>query len=96
MTGMLMEISLNDLYVDPCSCAKCLFVKQIRQKIYNFVLMSTTYLWLHNRKIFILTARSVRPRPYDRDYTISKFEQSRCDDSGVTMHIQEKMTHLKG
>ena len=68
MTGMLMEISLNDLYVDPRSRAKCLFVKQIRKNIYNFVFMSTTYLWLHNRKSFILTARSVRPGPYDRDY----------------------------
>ena len=32
MTGMLMEISLNDFYVDPRSRAKCLFVKQIRKK----------------------------------------------------------------
>ena len=34
MTGMLMENSLNDLYVDPRSQsrAKCLFVKQIRKK----------------------------------------------------------------
>ena len=68
MTGMLMEISLNDLYVDPRSRAKCLFVTQIRKKLSNFVLISTTYLWLHNRKRFILTARSVRPGPYDRDY----------------------------
>ena len=37
MTGMLMEISLNDLYVDPRSRAKCLFVKQIRKNTYNFV-----------------------------------------------------------
>ena len=37
MTGMLMEISLNDLYVDHCSRAKCLFVKQIRENLYNFV-----------------------------------------------------------
>ena len=37
MTGMLMEISLNDLYVDLPSRAKCLFVKQIRKKIYKFV-----------------------------------------------------------
>ena len=86
MTGMLMEISLNDLYVDPRSRAKCLFVKQIRKKNIILSLMSTTYLWLNNRKRFILTARSVRPGQ----------EQSRCDDSGATMHIQEKMTHLKG
>ena len=32
MTGMLMEISLNDLYVDSRSRAKCSFVKQIRKK----------------------------------------------------------------
>ena len=34
---MLMEISLNDLYVDPRSRAKCLFVQQIRKNRYNFV-----------------------------------------------------------
>ena len=48
MTGMLMEISLNDLYVDPRSRAKCLFVKQITQKNIILSLMSTTHLWLHN------------------------------------------------
>ena len=37
MTGMLMEISLNDLYVDPRSRAKCLVLKQIRKNIYSFV-----------------------------------------------------------
>ena len=42
MTGMLMEISLNDLYVDPRSRAKCLFVKQIRKKNIILSLMSTT------------------------------------------------------
>ena len=68
MTGMLMEISLNDLFVDPRSRAKCLFVKQIRKKYIILSLTSTTYLWLHNRKSYILTARSVRPGPYDRDY----------------------------
>ena len=69
MTGMLMGVSLNDLYVDPRSRAKCLFVKQIRKNIYIILsLMSTTYLWLNNRKRCILTARSVRPGPYDRDY----------------------------
>ena len=84
MTGMLMEISLNDLYVDPRSRAKCLFVKQIRKKIIIILsLMSTTYLWLHS---------SIRTTTT----TITKFEQSRCDVSGVTIHIQEKMTHVKG
>ena len=73
MTGMLMEISLNALYVHPRSRAKCLFVKQIRKKKYIYIyiilsLMSTTYLWVHNRKRFILTARSVRRGPYDRDH----------------------------
>ena len=58
------------LYIDPRSRAKCLFVKQIRKNIYIILsLMSTTYLWLNNRKRFILTARSVRPGPYDRDYS---------------------------
>ena len=68
MTGMLMEISLNDLYVDPRSRAKCLFVNKLEQIYIILSLMSTTYIWLNNRKRFILTARSVRPGPYDRDY----------------------------
>ena len=68
MTGMLMEISLNDLYVDPRSRAKCLFVNKLEQIYIILSLMSTTYILLNNRKRFILTARSVRPGPYDRDY----------------------------
>ena len=33
MTGLLIEISLPDLYGDLCSCAMCLFVKQITNNI---------------------------------------------------------------
>ena len=76
MTGMLMEISLNDLSVDPRSRAKCLFVKQIRKK--KIIILSTTYLWLHNRKRFILTARSAYDPGRTTATTITKFEQSRC------------------
>ena len=88
-----MEISLNDLYVDPRSRAKCLFVKQIRKNIYNFVFnVNNLPLAPQSKKIYsnssIRTTRAVGPR--------LQFEQSRCDDSGATMHIQEKMTHLKG
>ena len=62
MTGMLMEISLNDLYVDPRSRAKCLFVKQIRKNIYNFVFnVNNLPLAPQSKKIYS-TARSVRPR----------------------------------
>ena len=58
--------------------------------------MSTTYLWLHNRKIFILTGRSVGPRLQSQSLNGWTGAVLRCDDSGATMHIQEKMTHLKG
>ena len=93
MTGMLMEISLNDLYVDPRSRAKCLFVKQItKKKIINFVFnvnnlpLAPQLKKVYNSNSSIRTTATI----------ITKFEQSRCDDSGGTMHIQEKMTHLKG
>ena len=86
MTGMLMEISLNDLYVDPRSRAKCLFVKQIRKNIYNFV-FNVNNLPLAPQHDSYDPGRTTAT-------TITKFEQSRCDDSGATMHIQEKMTHL--
>ena len=91
MIGMLMEISLNDLYVDPRSRAKCLFVKYIRKKKYNFVFnVNNLPLAPQSKKIYsnslIRTTTAT---------TITKFEQSRCDDSGATMHIQEKMTHLR-
>ena len=97
MTGRLMEISLNDLYVDPSSRAKCLFVKQIRKKIYNFVFnVDNLPLAPQSKKIYsnssIRTTRAVRPRLQSQ----LKVEQSRCDDSGATMHVQETMTHLKG
>ena len=67
MTGMLMEISLNDLYVDPRSRAKCLFVKQIRENIYNFVFnVNNLPLAPQSKKIYsnssIRTTRAVRPR----------------------------------
>ena len=91
MTGMLMEISLNDFYVDPRSRAKCLFVKQIRKNIYNFV-SNVNNLPLAPQSKKIYSNSSIRTTAT----TITKFEQSRCDDSGVTIHIQEKMTHLKG
>ena len=68
MTGMLMEISLNDLYVDPRSRAMCLFVKQIRKNIYNFVSnVNNLSLAQKSKKIYsnssISTTRAVRPRP---------------------------------
>ena len=67
MTGMLMEISLNDLYVDPRSRAKCLFVKQIRKKKYNFVFnVNNLPLAPQSKKIYsnssIRTTRAVGPR----------------------------------
>ena len=62
-----MEISLNDLYVDPCSRAKCLFVKQIRKKIYNFVFnVNNLPLAPQSKKIYsnssICTTWAVGPR----------------------------------
>ena len=97
MTGMLMEISLNDLYVDPRSRAKCLFVKQIRKKKYNFVFnVNNLPLAPQSKEIYsnssIRTSRAVRQRPQSQSLN----SQDECDDSGATMHIQEKMTHLKG
>ena len=67
MTGMLMETSLNDLYVDPRSRAKCLFVKQIRKNIYNFVFnVNNLPLASQLKKIYsnssIRTTRAVGPR----------------------------------
>ena len=66
MTSMLMEISLNDLYVDPRSRAKCLFVKQIRKNIYNFVFNVNLPSAPQSKKIYsnssIRTTRAVRPR----------------------------------
>ena len=67
MTSMLMEISLNDLYFDPRSRAKCLFVKQIRKKIYNFVFnVNNLPLAPQSKKIYsnssIRKTRAVRPR----------------------------------
>ena len=67
MTGMLMEISLKDLYVDPPSRAKCLFVKQIRKNINNFVFnVNNLPLAPQSKKIYsnssIRTTRDVRPR----------------------------------
>ena len=67
MTGMLMEISLKDLYVDSRSRAKCLFVKQIRRNIYNFVFDVNNFpLAPQSKKIYsnssIPTTRAVRPR----------------------------------
>ena len=83
MTGMLMEISLNAHYVDPQSRAKCLFVKQIRKNIYNFVFnVNNLPLAPQSKKIY--SNSSIRTTAT----TITKFEQSRCDDSGATMHIQ--------
>ena len=61
----------------PRSRAKSLFVKQIRKKIYNFVFnVNNLPLAGHNRKRFILTARSVRPGRTTAT-TITKFEQSK-------------------
>ena len=98
---MLMEISLNDLYVDPRSRAKCLFVKQIKNiYIYNFVFNVKNLPFApQSKKIY--SNSSIYDMICDPGRTtataITKFEQSRCDDdSGATMHIQEKMTHLKG
>ena len=67
MTDMLMGISLNDLDVDPRSRAKCLFVKQIRKNIYNFVFnVNNLPLAPQSKKIYsnisIRTTRAVRPR----------------------------------
>ena len=64
---MLMEISLNDLYVDPRPCAKCLFVKQIRKNIYNFVFnVNNLPLAPQSKKVYsnssIRTTRAVRLR----------------------------------
>ena len=91
MTGILMGISLNDLYVDPRSRAKCLFVKQIRKKKYNLV-FNVNNLPLAPQSKNIYSNSSIRMTAT----TITKFEQSRCDESGATMHIQQNMTHLKG
>ena len=69
MTGMLMEISLNDLYVDPRSRAKCLFVKQIRKNIYNFVFnVNNLPLAPQSKKIYSNSSIRTVPGPYDRDY----------------------------
>ena len=67
MTGMLMEISMNDLYVDPRSRAKSLFVKQIRKNIYNFVLnVNNLPLAPQSKEIYsnssIRTIQAVRPQ----------------------------------
>ena len=66
MTGMLMEISLNDLSVVPRSRAKCLFVKQIRKNIYNFV--NNLPLAPQSKEIYSNSSIRVRPGPYDRDH----------------------------
>ena len=97
MTGMLMENSLNDLYVDPRSQsrAKCLFVKQIRKKIYNFVFnVNNLPLAPQSKKIYSTADSNSSIRTTAT--TITKFQHSSCDDSGATMLIQEKMAHLKG
>ena len=87
---MLKEISLNDLYVDPRSRAKCLFVKQIRKNIYN-VVFNVNNLPLAPQSKKIYSNSPIRTTPgRTTATTITKFEQSRCDDSGATMHIQEK------
>ena len=64
---MLMEISLNDLYVDPRPRAKCLFVKQIRKNIYNFVFnVNNLPLAPQSKKVYsnssIRTTRAVQPQ----------------------------------
>ena len=57
----------GDQHVDPRSRAKCLFVKQIRTNIYNFVFnVNNLPLAKQSRKIYsnssIRTTRVVRPR----------------------------------
>ena len=94
---MLMEISFNDLYVDPRSRAKCLFVKQVRKNIYNFVFnVNNLPLAPQAKEIYsnssIRTTLAVRPRLQSQSLN----SQDACDDSGAIMHIQQKMTHLKG
>ena len=62
-----MEISLNDLYIDPRSRAKCLFVKQIGKNICNFVFnVNNLPLAPQSKKIYsnssIRTTLAVGPR----------------------------------
>ena len=63
---MLMEISLNDLYVDPRSRAKCLFVKQIRKNIYFVFNVNNLPLAPQSKKVYsnssIRTTWALRPR----------------------------------
>ena len=83
MAGLLIEVSLLDLYVDPRSRAKCMFVNKFEKNIVMSFSVNNSHLALQSKKI--LTP------PYYRDYnhkvSTDKQVQSRSDDSGATMHI---------
>ena len=47
----LIEISLPELYVNPWSCAKCMFVKKLEKNIVMSFSVNNLHLALHSKKI---------------------------------------------